>query len=437
MIKNSKTNQESFVFNGYKLRPGLPLNISWILPIEMKDKKIALGLFRYGCQTNDGGLITKSIEDFNEENDVIKGTIKFFAPKSAGQYVFRILDPSSKETLNETLVISNMFTVVLMENDILSNLQYVVAAFDENSPHKALGLFQIMMKFIKSHSNDSTEIVKALSKCVTKILSLIQETMIVADEGYRKKLEQRLKKSNENPQENEETVEETEKMVDEDDAEFWRTYRNSIKLQNECYEALMTLQSCKTPWYWVSERQKTAIQKQNELHCPFLKRYFRDDKSRDLARVEIMSFSPSYVDCVVNEHLLNHLSKRFGEKLKTIIPHSRFTTDRAEIKDRIQMKLQQSGFLRSGLELVVYGSSANGFGNPGSDIDLCLKDAAPSSASIDKLRIMCDLADSLTDVGMLEVKPLLTARVPIIEFIEPVSGECFFFFFLPCSHFKV
>jgi predicted nucleotidyltransferase len=420
-VRNMKQNQDTNIFNGYKLRPGAPLFCSWKVPRSLSSKSLSIGLFRYGCQTNDGSLIAKKLESpHGEENDLLVGTIKFFAPKSAGQFIFRLFDHSSKEVLYETLAISTMFCVVLMDNDIVNNLNHVLTAVDENSPHKALGLFQIIIKFVKGNAIDSSEIVKVINQCISEIFKLLNDSMEIVDEGYRRKKQSRELKSNEN----EEIPEELEKNVEEEEAdvEFWKSYRSSVRLHGECYDAFQTLFTYKTCWYWVAEKFKVAISKEVELFCPFLKRFFRDIPSRDFARRENLGFLPTASHTKRNDSLLSSVSKLFEEKAISLIPETEFEQCRIRVKETLQRKLKDSKRLEITQELVVYGSSANGFGNLSSDIDLCLKDLNPAPTSMNRLKIMCKLADALSELGMKDVQPLLTARVPIIEFMEPETG---------------
>ena len=418
-VKNMKANQETAIFNGYKLRPGMPLSCSWSFPSTLTGKKLSIGLFRYGCQTNEGSLITKSIE-FSSDN--FAGTTKFFAPKSAGEFIFRAFDTTTKESSCETLTISTMFSVVLMDTDILSNLNHVITAFDENSPHKALGLLQIIIKHIKSNSTDPVDIVRLLNDVVMRMFLLLQNSMNIVDDGYRRRQATKLRKRTESEIEGDEVGDDADKAEEDGDSEFWKNYRSSIKLHAECYEAFYQLKWHKTPWYWISERQKIAINKQNELFCLFLKRYFTDELHREEARRDFLGFQPfEYVSLKDHSNLVI-MSKLFESKASSFMPTSQFDRLRFEVKEKIQGKLLQHGFFNENQQLVVYGSSANGFGNPSSDIDLCLKDNKPAGTSVDRLKIMCRLADALSELKMLDVKPLLTARVPIIEFSDPDSG---------------
>ena len=77
------------------------------------------------------------------------------------------------------------------------------------------------------------------------------------------------------------------------------------------------------------------------------------------------------------------------------------------------MKYQQA-------KINIYGSSNNGFGTDGSDIDLCLIDF-----SIDKEKIF-EIADEivaiLESIHMNDIdKSRLHARIPVIRFEDPIT----------------
>jgi DNA polymerase sigma len=83
----------------------------------------------------------------------------------------------------------------------------------------------------------------------------------------------------------------------------------------------------------------------------------------------------------------------------------------------------------AGTRVVVFGSSANGFGSPHSDLDMCLEMLSGVEVSDEETtKAMSSLAEKLTEVGMKNVDTSrLTARIPVIKFHVPVGGiliEC-------------
>lgn len=72
----------------------------------------------------------------------------------------------------------------------------------------------------------------------------------------------------------------------------------------------------------------------------------------------------------------------------------------------------------NGTQVVVFGSSANGFGSPNSDLDMCLQ--LPEGLTLTGevgMNAMIKLAEKLEEGGMINVDTArLTARIPVIKF---------------------
>ncbi|XP_011069389.1 UTP:RNA uridylyltransferase 1-like [Sesamum indicum] len=69
--------------------------------------------------------------------------------------------------------------------------------------------------------------------------------------------------------------------------------------------------------------------------------------------------------------------------------------------------------------LYLYGSCANSFGFPKSDIDVCL---LIEDGNIDKREILLKLADMLQLDNLQNVQALVHARVPIVKLMDPITG---------------
>ncbi|XP_010508136.1 PREDICTED: UTP:RNA uridylyltransferase 1-like [Camelina sativa] len=70
-------------------------------------------------------------------------------------------------------------------------------------------------------------------------------------------------------------------------------------------------------------------------------------------------------------------------------------------------------------KLYLYGSCANSFGFPKSDIDVCL---AIDDDDINKSDMLLKLADILESDNLQNVQALTRARVPIVKLMDPVTG---------------
>jgi len=99
---------------------------------------------------------------------------------------------------------------------------------------------------------------------------------------------------------------------------------------------------------------------------------------------------------------------------------------RERVRATIESIVSTSGEFPVGTKVAVFGSSANGFGSPNSDLDLCLQ-VPPSATGFTKengVEAMTNLATKFTDAGLTDVDTVrLTARIPIVKFNVPYSDD--------------
>ena len=117
----------------------------------------------------------------------------------------------------------------------------------------------------------------------------------------------------------------------------------------------------------------------------------------------------------------------------------RVTADVANLREQCRKTVEAvvascTDVFPSGTRVVVFGSCANGFGSPSSDLDMCLQ--LPPNASLPAIgddeenngaAAMAKLAEKLVEVGLEDVDTVrLTARIPVLMFNYPIitpSGE--------------
>lgn len=99
---------------------------------------------------------------------------------------------------------------------------------------------------------------------------------------------------------------------------------------------------------------------------------------------------------------------------------------REKVRATIEGIVSKSGEFPVGTKVAVFGSSANGFGSPNSDLDLCLQ-VPPSATHFTKengVEAMTNLATQFTSAGLTEVDTVrLTARIPIVKFNVPYTDD--------------
>mmetsp|Transcript_1337 Transcript_1337/g.2420 ORF Transcript_1337/g.2420 Transcript_1337/m.2420 type:complete len:1155 (+) Transcript_1337:142-3606(+) len=91
---------------------------------------------------------------------------------------------------------------------------------------------------------------------------------------------------------------------------------------------------------------------------------------------------------------------------------------KALAREQTQAAVVRCNSFPDGTEVVVFGSSANGFGSPNSDLDMCLQ--VPEGVTLageEGMNAMVKLAETLEEAGMINVDTVrLTARIPVIKF---------------------
>jgi len=129
--------------------------------------------------------------------------------------------------------------------------------------------------------------------------------------------------------------------------------------------------------------------------------------------------NPSAVNC------FNQLSGSMGQLYQDVY----FTADsilqqRETIRAKVERLVSMCNCFPPGTKVAIFGSSANGYGSPKSDLDMCLQ--VPNHASIVNeddttgAGAMAMLAKIFEENGMVDVDTSrLTARIPVIQFNCP------------------
>jgi DNA polymerase sigma len=119
--------------------------------------------------------------------------------------------------------------------------------------------------------------------------------------------------------------------------------------------------------------------------------------------------------------VFNSLSGAMGQYYQELFRDEEMVVRRRElIRQRTENIVQECGAFPAGTKVVIFGSSANGFGSPKSDLDMCLH--LPSGTTLvgddgAGAESMAKLAEALKVAGMKEVDTArLSARIPIVMY---------------------
>ncbi|KAK3825055.1 MAG: hypothetical protein J3Q66DRAFT_99847 [Benniella sp.] len=99
-----------------------------------------------------------------------------------------------------------------------------------------------------------------------------------------------------------------------------------------------------------------------------------------------------------------------------LLPSQDYLDKRAALLQRLE-RILNDAFPGSGILLQAFGSYASGLGSKGSDADLCITSATFQQS--EPYNDMTKVAKVLKSAGMKRVEAILTARVPIVKFVDP------------------
>lgn len=499
-VRNYKTKEESRIPVGYYFRPSNGMTIEWRMPASLAEKylraanghhssedsngesndaggkdaaksQLVIGLLRYGTASNAGCLIAKNINVTHRQRTVdsitgevfYQGEISFFAPKSAGQFVYRLFDQSTKESVFDTLGTSFMFHVVLVDHDIVNNLPVVVDSMEKET-NFAKGVAQLsqLVRGLKSCSPEcANQVVPLFNKSVELILDEINRTMPILDEGYEKKKLVATTSATASSAVDVSTTLEGEPSatpvaagntaVNAEDAEFWSSYRIAAKLHLDAFDCFQLLQEKRNAWYLLSEKLKNSILFVQRLFCSILRRYFANVSDMAHRRLDHLQFVPAMdTSRVLPQPIQLAMSQAILNTASRLLPKPDFMERREKIRDMMERQLYLARILPVDSHLALYGSSANAFGKEDADLDMCLvlpddvsssqpglytgkgTNNAGSTTETDaetealrqqaRLTILEKIADTLIgQLGMTNVSTRLTARIPIVEFHDPLT----------------
>jgi DNA polymerase sigma len=129
-------------------------------------------------------------------------------------------------------------------------------------------------------------------------------------------------------------------------------------------------------------------------------------------------------------NVFNSISSAMGQYYQELFAdEEKVVRQRELIRLRTERYVQECGAFPPGTQVLVFGSSANGFGSPKSDLDMCLhlpNGGSLKGASESGAESMAKLAQTFEASGMKEVdSSRLTARIPIIMYKcpNPLSGN--------------
>jgi hypothetical protein len=483
----SKKSREDIIFDtdGAVMRPGGPMVVLWELPeriyFDAQNEDLRVGLVRYGSLSNSPCVVAKQLGKLSNStvrtkdmfgNNIVKGKLQFHAPKAAGTFLYRMFDQSSKDRALITLGTSPSFSVVLQDIDVTSNLKFCWEAFRDGNNMRGITQLQSTISGMtnsgKPMQGDHPQ--QLLQKCVRHTIELIQQGIGLLDASKGRSRAPSLAEprgpassstnnsSNHSSNGNGNGIGGGAGSGDphsgsnhnavgagggggadlpskNDDHEFWSAVRAAGKMHVEAYETLLALQTNRIAWSLLSDELRQVVSTSEGLFCPLLQRYFGSKQSVEEGRSRYLGFLPAPDDAASastsnttstrpDRASLSAIDKSISELLPSLMPGGDFEAKREAIRASVQAALQASGVVPTDTEVALYGSSRNNFGREDADVDMCLMLPVGHDVPSDERPAAIErLGEALVKAGMSEVKTRATARIPIVHFIDPTTGQ--------------
>ncbi|CAA0842640.1 Nucleotidyltransferase family protein [Striga hermonthica] len=149
-----------------------------------------------------------------------------------------------------------------------------------------------------------------------------------------------------------------------------------------------------------------------------LKKHYRDkdyrsDKRGQWIMGQRMRIVRSRTTC---RNDINRLSAPFLTVFESLIPAEEETLKQKQLLTVLE-KLVRKEWPEA--QLYLYGSCANSFGFPKSDIDVCLQ---MDLGDNEKSEVLLKLAEILQSDNLQNVQALIRARVPVVKLMDPATG---------------
>lgn len=424
----------------------------------------------------------KPVMDSTGRRNMMQGHIPFHAPKAAGLFVYRMFDQSTKETALQTMATSAPFSVDLVDFDVNLNLRFIHETLTEDSKIKGLAQMPAVLKGIKNNGRiDNRDYgnrarpkppAELLNECVRIVIDEIHASTSVLEkwQDLRKQMAAAVAEmktadagvvdidvtgdlnaaaaaADGDSSSCSEAVSAISKELDD----LRSSYKTAGRVHVEAYEVLDVLINSRIPWYLLSEQLKRVCHSTQALFCPLLQRYFNSFAGMQQARSDVYGFAPA-----INENFfsaksggvaserqmimtrLQAVNEAIDQLLPSLFPSSDFMYKREQARLKLEQSLQitsnadvvmqlpqvqqQSSVIPAGAQLCMYGSSANNFGSDGADLDMCLTLPAGQQLShAEKPVVIERLAEALTRLGMCDIRTRATARIPIVQFVDPLT----------------
>ena len=465
------------------LRPRARLDVSWELrvddDVEVGSRRdVSVGLFRVGAPTNDAAIVAKQGKGTVEETGLARGAVAFFAPRAAGAFVFRLLDPEPpgqqqkpkserpKASSNVYATSDKLDVVVRTHDDLLDSLKASLQQLEEPGRSRLGALQQLAvvaetlpaslapkrLTHVGGRSGSSAEkkcrekLRACLARCLDELAKNVPGPLTLATRRRADELPFDVDETEEDALTRERAwsvLSEEDEVAARDAFEQQRVAKIK-KQRNDDRRARDVHAACRR--LCAAFNGNSASRQWLESAAPEQARRLDDVSTRWDALLE--EFWPGGADGVAalrrhydradsffrpthqpsaQQHgfAWRALDDACARVLPQLFPSENFFKRREEVRRRVEACLNNADVLGNGRRLVlrVFGSSANLFGAEGADLDMCVVPAASEEdTELTSPEVCRRVGEALESAGAKNVQVRDTARVPIVLFADPQTG---------------
>lgn len=446
--------------------PRSELTAHWSLPvsylqqhkIDRQLRGLTVGLFRRGCTENGqtASIISKSVNEFSFYHDqkynVVTGRVPFYSPRTPGNVIFRLYNEMDPKY---TLAVGPTIAVCIGDGDFTSSVRFILSNFKnrKSNPTSLSSLYSlsiVLQTIVRTNENrpvwgciqESRKVIEACYTDYVKTMTKLSKLETEVDDmkaKYEDDLEQKP-----------DALYEKIRALMSGKASCERKWRDSQLSFASILRAVVFNPSSKL---MLRRDQIARLKLEYQLWCPLAEEFAVPDdncetwlecldkvetpgehfeayqKAKNKMQERNLGFiingtslsSVLYSSNKLNPNavaVFNKMSGAMGEYYHELFHDEERVVRRRElIRQKTEQVVENSGVFPAGTKVLVFGSSANGFGSPQSDMDMCLH--IPDGHVIDE-GPMATLSEHLEEAGMVDVDTArLTARIPIVKFNCP------------------
>ncbi|RYD79473.1 MAG: hypothetical protein EOP84_13010, partial [Verrucomicrobiaceae bacterium] len=273
------------------LRPNARLSVHYSLgEVAAVGGNLVLGLLRLAAPSNRHAIVTKPLPGGS------RGSVFFFAPKAAGQFVFRLFRSTD---LALTLAFSSAFSVVLGEEELATHLQFLLEAFEKEPPsltcQRALSQTASTLRGVQLRQQTLPPVgseARLLGQLAAHLLAAAQSACQLSEQPEGDMADEEEDGEGIRREEGGDELEAEGGGEQAGEGKWGRRTRRLARLHRETHDALVSLATNTPVALSLAVGQRSQLAGALGCFCPVLKHFFAGLEQMQVARLTALGFRP-------------------------------------------------------------------------------------------------------------------------------------------------